>query len=83
MVDGFYRDKENNLAGAAISMPEAIKNAKQHLNISLQQAVEMATSRVSRAIKMDDKIGFIKAGYPTVFSVFNDDLSKVETLIYK
>lgn len=43
----------------------------------------MATSRVSRAIKMEKEIGFIKQGYPAVFTVFDDNLKKAETFIYK
>lgn len=75
MTDGFYRDKTGNLAGAAISMPEAVKNVVDHLRASVQEAVEMATSRVARAIKMDDKIGFIKPGFPAKFVLFDDGLS--------
>jgi N-acetylglucosamine-6-phosphate deacetylase len=52
MKDGFYRNPEGNLAGGAISMPEAVKNAMQYLRIPLQEAVEMGTSCVSRAIGM-------------------------------
>lgn len=80
MVDGFYRDANGNLAGAAISMPEAVKNAIDHLGASLREAVEMATSRVARAIKMDDEIGFIKPGYPAEFVVFDKKLSTVHVL---
>jgi len=81
MVDGFYRDVSGNLAGAAISMPEAVKNAVDHIGASLQDAVEMATSRVARAIKMQDQIGFIKPGYPSKFVVFDDRLEIVNNLI--
>jgi N-acetylglucosamine-6-phosphate deacetylase len=81
MVNGYYRDERGNLAGAAISMPEAVKNAVTHLSISLQDAVEMATGRVARAIKMDDRIGFIKSGYPAKFVVFDDTLTTVESLL--
>lgn len=81
MIDGFYRDQEGSLAGAAISMPEAIKNAVDHLGIMLQDAVEMATSRVARAIRMHNDIGFIKPGYPAQFSVFNNDFSHVQNLM--
>ncbi len=80
MIDGYYRDKAGSLAGAAISMPEAMKNAVDFVGVSLQEAVEMATCRPARAIRMDDRIGFIKKGYPAVFSVFDDALTSYETL---
>ena len=81
MNDGFYRDQQGSLAGAAISMPEAVKNAVKHLGVTLQDAVEMATSRVALAIGMQDKIGYIKPGYLAKFAVFNHDFSQVQNLM--
>lgn len=80
MTGGYYRDRSGNLAGAAISMPEAMKNAIDFVGVSLPDAVEMATSRPARAIRMEDRIGFIKKGYPAVFSVFDEALTACETL---
>lgn len=80
LVDGTFRNKEGNLAGAAISMPEAIKNAVDHLNLPLQQAIEMATSRPAIAIGMDHQIGFIEEGFPAKFFVFNKGITTFKTL---
>lgn len=80
MVDGYYRDAEGNLGGAAISMIDAVKNAKAHLHVSLQEAIEMATVRVAKAIGMDDKIGFIRPGYDARLVLFDDGLNHVELL---
>lgn len=74
LTDDTYRNKEGNLAGAAISLQEAVQNAIRELSVSQQQAIEMATSRVARAIGMQDQIGFIKKGYPARFFVFGDEL---------
>lgn len=52
MVEGFFRDKEGNLAGAAISMPEAVRNAVENLGVSLEEGIQMATCRVAKAIGM-------------------------------
>ena len=82
LVNGFYRNKEGNLAGAAISMIEAVRNAIIHLNISLEEAINMATIYPAKAIKMDDKIGAVQPGYPARFIKFNNSLSKYETLIF-
>lgn len=82
LENGFYRNDEGNLAGASISMDEAVRNAHQHLNVTIDEAIKMATCRVASAIKMEDKLGKIKPGYPASFVRFNDDLSKVESLIF-
>lgn len=81
LQEGTYRNKEGNLAGAAISMPEAVLNASRQLHISLQEAIEMATSRVAKAIHMQDRIGHILPGYPARFFVFDDTLTKYSSLI--
>jgi len=81
LQNGTYRNKEGNLAGAAISMVEAVRNAKTHLNIPLSEAIAMATSRVARAIGEEARIGFIKENYPARFFVFDDELNHYTSLI--
>lgn len=79
---GFYRNEDGNLAGASISMEEAVKNALNHLNVSVDEAIKMATCRVASAINMDREIGKIEKGFPAHFVTFNDDLSIIETLLF-
>ncbi|WP_125720011.1 N-acetylglucosamine-6-phosphate deacetylase [Flavobacterium ustbae] len=80
LVDGFYRNEDGNLAGASISMEEAVQNAFNNLNVSADEAIKMATARVAAAIGMKDKIGKIKSGFPASFVQFNSDLSAIKTL---
>jgi N-acetylglucosamine-6-phosphate deacetylase len=78
--NGFYRNDEGNLAGASISMQEAVQNAYNHLNVSADEAIKMATCRVASAINMENQLGKIKPGFPASFVTFNDDLSVIKTL---
>lgn len=78
--NGFYRNDDGNLAGATISMLEAVQNAYNHLEVSVDEAIKMATSRVAGAIGLQDQFGKIKVGFPASFVQFNDDLSEIETL---
>lgn len=78
--NGFYRNEEGNLAGASISMQEAVQNAFNNLNVSADEAIKMATCRVASAINMEHQVGKIKHGFPASFVTFNDDLSVMETL---
>jgi len=80
LENGFYRNEDGNLAGASISVAEAVQNAYNHLEVSADEAVKMAASRVATAIGLQDKIGKIKAGFPASFVKFNADLSTIETL---
>lgn len=81
LVNGFYRNREGNLAGAAISMIEAVQNAIKHVHIPLPEAVQMATLNVAKALRMDDTLGKIEKGYPASFICFNDDFSACKTMV--
>jgi N-acetylglucosamine-6-phosphate deacetylase len=81
LTDGFYRNKEGNLAGAAISMAEAVQNAVKHLDVPLEKAIAMANVHAAKAIGMENSIGYIKPGYQARFVVFNNDFTHYETLI--
>lgn len=75
LTDGFYRDVNGNLGGAAISMIDAVKNAVTYLQASLQEAVEMATSRVAKAIGADTMVGHISPGHDARFVLFDNELN--------
>lgn len=81
-ADGFYVNTNGNLAGAAISMPEAIVNAQSFLGVSLAEAVDMATGRVADAIGRAGDLGTLAPGYPAAFSVFNASLSEYQALCF-
>ncbi|MFT3981524.1 MAG: N-acetylglucosamine-6-phosphate deacetylase [Ferruginibacter sp.] len=80
LQDGFYRNSEGNLAGAAISMAEAVYNAVHHADIPLQEAIKMAGSRVANALGMADRIGKIAPGYPASFVCFDETLTTFEVM---
>lgn len=81
LENGFYRNEEGNLAGASISMDEAVQNAYKYLNVSADEAIKMATCRVAGAINMENEIGKIKPGFPATFVQFNPDLSQIKSLV--
>lgn len=79
--DGHYRNADGNLAGASISMAEAVRNAKDHLMVSTDEAIRMATCRVAKAIGCDDRLGYIKPGYPASLVCFDESLDHISPLI--
>ena len=81
LENGFYRNEEGNLAGASISLDEAVQNAYKYLNVSADEAIKMATCRVAGAINMENEIGKIKPGFPATFVQFNPDLSQIKSLV--
>ncbi|GAB3011381.1 N-acetylglucosamine-6-phosphate deacetylase [Niabella terrae] len=81
MVDGFYRDENDNLGGAAISMADAFRAAVNYLELPLTEAVAMTSSRVATSIGMAEEVGQLKEGYPARFTVFDQKLQSFRTLI--
>ncbi|SEA24580.1 N-acetylglucosamine 6-phosphate deacetylase [Arachidicoccus rhizosphaerae] len=81
MTDGTYRNKEGNLAGAAISMVEALQNALNHLPVTEPQALAMATSRPAKALGLDRQVGYIAPGYPARFCVYDAGFNNLEPLV--
>ncbi|MEO6284013.1 MAG: N-acetylglucosamine-6-phosphate deacetylase [Dyadobacter sp.] len=80
LENGRYTNSDGNLAGATISLGDAVRNAVQQVGIPLQEAIEMATIRPATALGLNDKIGSIAIGYPAVFTTFDDNLDAFQVL---
>jgi N-acetylglucosamine-6-phosphate deacetylase len=80
LKDGKYVNSDGNLAGATISMGDAVRNAVQFVGIPLQEAIEMATVRPAKAVGLDQHIGQIAVGRSAVFTTFDDHLTQFEVL---
>lgn len=76
--EGFYRNNEGSLAGASISMLDAVENAVNNLGISVEEAFKMASSRVANALPNTGKIGYLKYGYPAAFVRFKNEFKQAE-----
>lgn len=67
--DGFYVNPEGNLAGAAISMGEAVEHACTYLGVSPAEAMDMATGRVAKALgRWGEGLGRIAEGCRATFT---------------
>lgn len=77
-----YVNTEGNLAGGAISMGDAVRNAVREVGIPLNEAISMATYRPARALAYENNIGRIAVGYPGVFTTFNQELTDFQVHRY-
>ncbi len=80
--EGKYTNSDGNLAGATISLGDAVRNAVKMVGVPLQEAIEMATLRPAMAMGVSDLIGKVESGYPAVFTTFDDALSSFEVLSF-
>jgi N-acetylglucosamine-6-phosphate deacetylase len=78
--NGSYVNSEGNLAGGAISLPDCIRNAVNHVGIPLTEALEMSSSRAATAMKLEHEVSQIEVGFPAVFTIFTDDLTNFEVV---
>jgi N-acetylglucosamine-6-phosphate deacetylase len=62
------------LSGSSLSMIQCVKNAVEHVGISLDEALRMASTYPARLLTDDTKLGRIETGYNASFVVFDNNL---------
>ena len=68
-------DENGTLGGAALTMIDGVKNLVNHVELSLEEAVKMATLYPARAINVDDRYGLIKKGYIADLAIIDTNLN--------
>lgn len=81
VVDGKCFDEFGALGGASITMIESIRNAVQHCDISLEEAIRMSTLYPARAIKVEHQLGSIETGKIANIAVFNNQFEVIGTAV--
>jgi N-acetylglucosamine-6-phosphate deacetylase len=74
LQNGTYVNSEGNLAGGVISLPDCIRNAVNHAEIPLTEAIEMSTGRAAAAMNLSQQFCKVATGFPAIFTSFSDDL---------
>lgn len=67
--------EDGTLAGAAITLMDAVRYVAQTLGVNLSDALKMATSTPARLLRVDDRIGRLKSGFRADLVHIGDDLS--------
>lgn len=73
--DGKCYDENGTLGGAALTMIEGVQNLVRHVNLSLEEAVRMATLYPAKAVGVEDRYGLIEKGYIADLAVIDKDLN--------
>lgn len=79
--DGRLTSTTGELAGAALDMITAVNNTADHLNVSYEEAVRMASSYPAHYINQQGLRGELKIGQAADFVVLNEDRSVSSTWI--
>ena len=81
VVDGVVRNAAGALAGSALDMATAVRNAVNLLGLPLDEAVRMASRYPARFLNVDDRLGEIAAGYQADLVLLDDALQVRATWI--
>ena len=79
--DGVYVDENGTLAGSALDMGQAVRNAMSYLDVGLLEAATMASTAPARFLGLGHEYGVIAKGYRANFVVMDDLLTVRDTWI--
>ncbi len=80
-VDGVIRNSAGALAGSALDMATAVRNAVRWLGVDLAEAARMASLYPAQCLRVDDRYGRIVAGHRADLVLLDADLRVRDTWI--
>jgi N-acetylglucosamine-6-phosphate deacetylase len=81
VADGVCRDENGTLAGTALDMATAVRNAVSLLDLSIVEAVRMASEYPAEFLGLGHELGRIASGYRANLALLDDDLKVRRTWI--
>ena len=81
VVDGICRDENGTLAGTALDMAAAVRNAVSLLGLDLAEAAPMASEYPAEFLGLGDELGRIAPGYRANLVLMDDDFKVQKTWI--
>lgn len=73
--DDRFTNDAGTLSGSSLTMQQAVKNCVEKANISLEEAIRMATTYPAQVANLDQDLGSIEVGKRACFIHFSDDLT--------
>ncbi len=80
-VDGVVRNAAGSLAGSALDMATAVRNAVHLLGLPLDEAARMASRYPAQFLNLEDRLGEIAEGYQADLVLLDDALQVRATWI--
>jgi N-acetylglucosamine-6-phosphate deacetylase len=81
VADGVCRDENGTLAGTALDMATAVRNAVSLLDLDLAEAARMASEFPAEFLGLGHELGRIAPGYRANLTLLDDDLKVRRTWI--
>ncbi len=74
-TEGRFTNDAGTLSGSSLTMQEAVQNCVEKANISLEEAIRMATIYPAQVANLDQDLGSIEVRKRACFIHFSDDLA--------
>jgi N-acetylglucosamine-6-phosphate deacetylase len=81
VVDGICRDENGTLAGTALDMASAVRNAVSLLGLGIAEAARMASEYPAEFLGLGHELGRIAPGYRANLVLLDDELTVQKTWI--
>ncbi|MBU4304553.1 MAG: N-acetylglucosamine-6-phosphate deacetylase [Candidatus Omnitrophica bacterium] len=81
MINGVFRMKDDTIAGSNLNMAKAVKNMVNLTDVSLPDAVRMASANPARVIGLDKKMGKISRDYDADLIIFDERFDMQMTMV--
>lgn len=78
---GRCQSAQGTLAGSDLDMVGAVRNAVEHLQLPLEEALRMASLYPAAFLGLDDKLGRVEPGYEADFVLLDAELNVQKTWI--
>ena len=78
--DGTARLENGTLAGSILHLNDGVKNIKDVLGISLEEAIDMASINPARNMHLDHEIGSIREGKRADFAIIDKEVRVYKTI---
>jgi len=79
--DGLCVDENGTLSGSSLTMIEAVRNSVEHLGISLEETLRMATLYPARAMGVEKQLGTIQQDKVANLTVFSREFKILKTIV--
>ena len=75
------RIANGSLAGSVLTLNKAVYNFKENTNLTIYEAINLASLNPAKSIKVDDKKGSLEIGKDADIAIFDKDMNSLITIV--
>jgi N-acetylglucosamine-6-phosphate deacetylase len=79
--DGQLRNEAGDLAGSVLTMDRGVRNLVEHVGVSLEEALRMASLYPAKAVNIDNQYGRIRAGHFADLVILDEKIELVDVIV--